>query len=128
MSGPQPGHVRSNPIPQQLSPGPDISGPQAGFQRGLPDMSDPWPRHVWVFDTPTARFSWGDIKVPPHLSSTVDHSFHIANTLRNSLELPTSLLQASPQLSLQFLIHSYSYLKVLPQKYLEEKVSHGYSS
>jgi hypothetical protein len=41
MSGPQPRHVRPNPIPQQLSPGPDISGPQAGFQRGWPDMSGP---------------------------------------------------------------------------------------
>jgi hypothetical protein len=48
--------------------------------------------------------------------------------LRHSLELPTSLLQASPRLSLQVLIHSYSYLKVLPQKCLEEKVSHSYSS
>jgi hypothetical protein len=31
----------------------------------------------------------------PRLSSTIDHSFHIANTLRHSLELPTSLLHAS---------------------------------
>jgi hypothetical protein len=30
---PQTGHVQPNPISQQLSPGPDISGPQAGFQR-----------------------------------------------------------------------------------------------
>jgi hypothetical protein len=37
----------------------------------------------------------GAIKGPSRLSSTVDHSFHIANTLRHSLELPTSLLQAS---------------------------------
>jgi hypothetical protein len=34
-------------------------------------------------------------KRPPHLSSIVGHSFHIANTLRHSLVLPTSLLQAS---------------------------------
>jgi hypothetical protein len=27
----QPGHVRPNPIPQQLSPEPDISGPQVSF-------------------------------------------------------------------------------------------------
>jgi hypothetical protein len=65
--------------------------------------------------------SLGAIKDPPHLSSMVGHSSHIANTLRHSLELPTSLLQASPRLSLQVLIHSYSYLKALPQKYLEEK-------
>jgi hypothetical protein len=55
----------------------------------------------------------GGYKRPPRPSSTVGHSFHIANTLR---------------LSLQVLIHSYSYLKALPQKCLEEKVSHGYSS
>jgi hypothetical protein len=30
----QPGHVQPNPIPQRLSPGSDISGPQVGFQRG----------------------------------------------------------------------------------------------
>jgi hypothetical protein len=35
------------------------------------------------------------IKGHPRLSSTVVHSFHIANTLRHSLELTTSLLQAS---------------------------------
>jgi hypothetical protein len=58
-------------------------------------MSDPRPGHVRVSDTPTARFSLGAIKGLPHLSSTVDHSFYIANTLRRSLELPTSLLQAS---------------------------------
>jgi hypothetical protein len=34
-------------------------------------------------------------KRSPHLSSMGDHSFHIANTLRHSLELSTSLLQAS---------------------------------
>jgi hypothetical protein len=37
----------------------------------------------------------GGYKRLPHLSSTVGHSFHIANTLRHSLELLTSLLQAS---------------------------------
>jgi hypothetical protein len=36
---PQPRHVRSNPISQGLSPGPNISDPQAGFQRGWTDMS-----------------------------------------------------------------------------------------
>jgi hypothetical protein len=48
---PQPEHVWPNPISQQLSPGPNISGLQVGFQRGWPDF--------WVSDTPTARFSWG---------------------------------------------------------------------
>jgi hypothetical protein len=84
-----------NPIPQRLSPGPNISGPQAGLQRGVPDMSDPRPGHVRISDTPTARFSWGAIKVPSCLSSMVGHSFHIVNTLRHSFELPTSLLQDS---------------------------------
>jgi hypothetical protein len=95
MSGPQSGHVWPNPIPQWLSPGPNISGPQAGFQGGWLDISGPRPRHVRVSDTPMTRFPWGTIKGPPRLSSTVEHSFHIANTLRHSLELPASLLQAS---------------------------------
>jgi hypothetical protein len=64
MSGPQPGHVRPNPIPQRLSLEPDISGPQAEFQRGWPDMSSSRPGHVWVSDTTMARFSWGAIKGP----------------------------------------------------------------
>jgi hypothetical protein len=80
------------------------------------------------FLTPQRLDSLAGYKRTPHLSSTVDHSFHIANTLRLSLEFPISLLQASPRLSLQVLIHSYSYLKVLPQKCLKEKVSHSYSS
>jgi hypothetical protein len=33
-------------------------------------------------------------KSPPRLSSTVGHSDHIVNTLKHSLELPTSLFQA----------------------------------
>jgi hypothetical protein len=66
----------------------------------------------------------GGYKRPPSLSSTVGHSFHITNTLRHFLEILNSLLQASPWLSLQVLIHSYSYLNALPQKCLEEKVSH----
>jgi hypothetical protein len=56
---PQPGHVRPNPIPQQRSPGLGISGPQAGFQRGWSDMSDPRSGHVRFSNTPTTRFSWG---------------------------------------------------------------------
>jgi hypothetical protein len=35
----------------------------------------------------------GAIKGPSCLSSMAGRSFHIANTLRHSLELPTSLLQ-----------------------------------
>jgi hypothetical protein len=58
-------------------------------------MSGPRSRHVQVSDTPTVRFSWGAIKGPPRISSMVGYSFDIANTLRHSLELPTSLLQAS---------------------------------
>jgi hypothetical protein len=58
-------------------------------------MSGPRPGHVQISDTPTARFSWGAIKGPPCLSSSVGHLIYIANTLRHSLELPTSLLQAS---------------------------------
>jgi hypothetical protein len=95
MSDPQPRHVRPNPIPQRLSPGPDISGPQASFQRSWPDMSSPRPGHVWISNTSTARFSWGAIKDTPHLSSTVGHLFHIVNNLRHSLELPNFLLPAS---------------------------------
>jgi hypothetical protein len=95
MFGPQPGHVRPNPIPQRLSPGPHISDPQARLQRGWPDMFGPRPEHVRVSDTPMARFSWGGYKRLPRLSSTGGHSFYIANILKHSLELPTSLLQAS---------------------------------
>jgi hypothetical protein len=48
-------------------------------------------------------------KRPPWLSSIVDHSFHIENTLRHSLELPTSLLQDSfksklPRRDLRFML------------------------
>jgi hypothetical protein len=53
---PRPRHVWPDQIPQRLSPGLDISGPQAGFQRGGPDMSSPRPRHIWVSNTPTASF------------------------------------------------------------------------
>jgi hypothetical protein len=45
--------------------------------------------------TPQRLDSLGGYKRPLRLSSMVGHSFHIANTLRHSLELPTSLLQAS---------------------------------
>jgi hypothetical protein len=57
-------------------------------------MAGPRPGHIRVSDTPTARFSWA-IKGPPRLSSMIGYSFYIANTLRHSLELPSSLLQAS---------------------------------
>jgi hypothetical protein len=71
-----------------------LSGLPVGFQRRWPDMSGPQLGHVWVSDTPTTIFSLGAIKYPPCLSSTVGHSFHIVNTLKHSLELPASLLQA----------------------------------
>jgi hypothetical protein len=58
-------------------------------------MSGPRPGHVRVYDTPTARFSWEAVKGPPCLSITIGHSFHIANTFKHSLKLPTSLHQAS---------------------------------
>jgi hypothetical protein len=58
-------------------------------------MSGLRPGHVLVSDTSMARFSWGAIKGPSCLSSTIGHSFHIANILRHSLKIPTSLLQAS---------------------------------
>jgi hypothetical protein len=56
-------------------------------------MSGPQPGHVRISDTPTVRFE--AIKAPPCLSSTVGHSVHIANILRHSLDLSTSLLQVS---------------------------------
>jgi hypothetical protein len=46
------------------------------------------------FLTPQRLDSLGGYKRPPRLSSTVAHLFHIVNTLRHSLKLPTSLLQA----------------------------------
>jgi hypothetical protein len=52
-----------------------------------PDMSG--------FLTPQQLDSLGGYKRPPHISSLVGHSIHIANTLRHYLELSTSLLQAS---------------------------------
>jgi hypothetical protein len=60
-----------------------------------PDMSG--------FMTPQRLDSLGGYKMPPRLSSMVVHSFHLANTLRHSLELPTSLLQASSKI---FELHS----------------------
>jgi hypothetical protein len=133
MSNPKSGRVRPNPIPQQLSSGRDISDPQAGFQRGWPDMFDPRPRHVRVSDNPTPRFSWGAIKGPPRLSSSVGHSIHIANTLRHSLQLPTSLLQASfksklprRDLSLTLEWHTRSSYKALHQRFLCVRYSWGF--
>jgi hypothetical protein len=47
------------------------------------------------FLTPQQLDSLGGYKRLLQLSSTVGHSFHIANTLRHSIELTTFLLQAS---------------------------------
>jgi hypothetical protein len=47
------------------------------------------------FLTPQWLDSLGGYKRPQRLSNTVGHSFHIAKTLRHSLELSTSLLQVS---------------------------------
>jgi hypothetical protein len=92
--GPQPRHVRPNSIPQRLSPGPNISDPQAGFQIDWPDMSNPDP-DMSGFLTHQRLDSLGGYKKTSGLSSIVGHSFHIVNTLRHSFDLPTSLLQAS---------------------------------
>jgi hypothetical protein len=48
-------------------------------------MSDPRPGHIRVSDTLTGRSC---------LSSPVDHSVQLTNTLRHFLELQTSLPQA----------------------------------
>jgi hypothetical protein len=50
---------RSNPDMSDLLA---LSDFLAGFQSQWPDMSDPRLGHVWVSDTPTARFLWGPIK------------------------------------------------------------------
>jgi hypothetical protein len=93
------GFQRSNPDMSNLSAlsrvTKALSGFLAGFQRQLTDMSSPQFGHVWISDTPTARFPWRAIKGPPCLSSRVGHSVQLANTLRHSLELPTCLVQAS---------------------------------
>jgi hypothetical protein len=58
-------------------------------------MSDLQPGHVRVSNTPNEQLPLRAIKGPPRRFNLVGHSFQLANTLRRSLELPTSLLQAS---------------------------------
>jgi hypothetical protein len=62
----------------------DMSGPQAGFQRWVPDMSRPWPGHVRISDTPTARFPWGAIK-GPHASLACPATHFNMQTLCDTL-------------------------------------------
>jgi hypothetical protein len=59
-------------------------------------MSDPPPGHVRVSDTSNGQIPLGGYKRPPtsYLSSLVGHSVQLVNTLRQSLELQTSLPQA----------------------------------
>jgi hypothetical protein len=58
-------------------------------------MSSPRPRHVQVSNSSNGQIPLGAIKGSPHLSFQVDHSFHLANILRHSLELQISLPQVS---------------------------------
>jgi hypothetical protein len=58
-------------------------------------MSGPQLGHVGVSNTLTVRFFLGSYERLLRLSGMVGHSFHITNTFRYSLELPTSLLHAS---------------------------------
>jgi hypothetical protein len=99
ISGSLSGFQRSSPDMSGLSAlsrvTPALSSFLAGFQRWCSDMSDPRSVHFRISDTPTARFPCGAIRGPPRLSIRVGHSVQLANTLRLSLELLTSLLQAS---------------------------------
>jgi hypothetical protein len=72
---------------------PALSDFLAGFQRRWPVR--PLTQTCPGFWHLMARFPWGTIKGPQRLSHRVGHSVQLANTLRHSLELSTSLLQAS---------------------------------
>jgi hypothetical protein len=95
MSRSFPRHVRPNPIPQWLSP-------RTEHIRSPSWVREMLARHVWPQTqsgslTPEWADSLGGLykSPPPCLSSPVGHSVQHGNTLRQSLELPTSLLQAS---------------------------------
>jgi hypothetical protein len=79
------------------SQGRDISSPQAGFQRWLPDLSGPRPGHVRISDTPTARFPWGTIKTLHASLAQKAMKWTWKHSQAFSIGLKTPLPQASLQ-------------------------------
>jgi hypothetical protein len=121
MSGPIPDMFDLSALSGFLSrfqrPNSDMSGPQP-YQASYPRLPQPYqasyPRlphlirllsqvpemvvgHVWVSDTQRIDFlrGGGAIKGLPHHSNKVGHSVQLVKSLIYSLELSTSLLQAS---------------------------------
>jgi hypothetical protein len=120
MSGPIPDMFGFSALSGFLSgfhrPNSDMSGPQpyqASYPRLPQSYQASYPRlphliwllsqvpemvtgHVWVSDTQRLDFLRGwAIKGPPRHSNKVDHSVQLVKSLIYSLELSTSLLQAS---------------------------------